>query len=418
MCGYPEALTPMTAEQLQSHTLKDLAEMAKARGVPGWHAMRKGQLVKALLKAFGAPGRKPARRGSRSSSNGSASATARPGRRTSRSASGQRHVTPVARSHGKTKSGTSATRQASASASTSSAAPSDTRRRRNAQRKLEQARINHDLRKNLASSSKNGDARDRLVVLVRDAYWLFAHWEVSRGSVERAKVALGQDWHGARPVLRVYQVASEGTTSAAEVVLRDIEIHGGVSNWYVDVPNPPNSYRLDIGYLTTGGKFYVLARSNIVHTPAAGACDTLDENWHDVARNFQKIYALNGGNSPEGMSADLQELFEERLRMPMNAPVLPAAADPSRPPEELKFEVDAELIVFGRAEPGTQVTLQGDPVELRQDGTFTVRFQLPNCRQVIPAVASTPDGTQQRTIVLAVERNTKVLEPLIRDVND
>jgi hypothetical protein len=405
----------MTAEQLQSHTLKDLAEMAKARGVPGWHAMRKGQLVKALLKVLGTAGRKPSRRGGGASSNGAASGPRAVRPCTGRSASRQRRASPVVRSAGKAKSRTVSARQSASGASSTSSAGS--RRRRGAQRKLEEARIHHELRKNLASASKNGDARDRLVVLVRDAYWLFAHWEIARSSVERAKVALGQDWHGARPVLRVYQVASDGTTSTAEVVLRDIEIHGGVSNWYVDVPNPPNSYRLGIGYLTSGGKFYVLARSNIVHTPAAGACDALDENWHDVARNFQKIYALNGGNSPEGMSADLQQLFEERLRMPMNAPVLPAA-DSARPAEELKFEVDAELIVYGRAEPGTQVTLQGDPVELRQDGTFTVRFQLPNCRQVIPAVASTRDGTLQRTIVLAVERNTKVLEPLIRDVND
>jgi hypothetical protein len=34
---------------------------------------------------------------------------------------------------------------------------------------------------------------------------------------------------------------------------------------------------------------------------------------------------------------------------------------------------------------------------------------------VIPVIASSPDGVEQRTIILAVERNTKVLEPVIRD---
>ena len=64
------------------------------------------------------------------------------------------------------------------------------------------------------------------------------------------------------------------------------------------------------------------------------------------------------------------------------------------------------------------MTLQGDPVRLRPDGTFTVRFSLPNCRQVIPAVASSANGLEQRTVVLAVERNTKTMEPLVRDAND
>ena len=41
------------------------------------------------------------------------------------------------------------------------------------------------------------------------------------------------------------------------------------------------------------------------------------------------------------------------------------------------------------------------------DGTFTMRFSLPDGRQIIPAVASSPDGIEERTIVLAVERNTE-----------
>ena len=76
------------------------------------------------------------------------------------------------------------------------------------------------------------------------------------------------------------------------------------------------------------------------------------------------------------------------------------------------------MIVFGATEPDAHVTLQGDPVRLRPDGTFTVRFSLPNCRQVIPAVASSANGLEQRTVVLAVERNTKTMEPLVRDAND
>jgi hypothetical protein len=85
---------------------------------------------------------------------------------------------------------------------------------------------------------------------------------------------------------------------------------------------------------------------------------------------------------------------------------------------DFSFEVDAELIVYGVTDPGAHVTLQGEPVKLRPDGTFTVRVSMPHCRQVIPAVACSRDGLEQRTIVLAVERNTKTMEPLIRDGNE
>ena len=73
--------------------------------------------------------------------------------------------------------------------------------------------------------------------------------------------------------------------------------------------------------------------------------------------------------------------------------------------------MDAELIVYGVSDPHAHVTLQGEPVPLRPDGSFTVRMALPDRRQVIPVIASSPDGVEQRTIILAVERNTKVLEP-------
>jgi hypothetical protein len=80
--------------------------------------------------------------------------------------------------------------------------------------------------------------------------------------------------------------------------------------------------------------------------------------------------------------------------------------------------VDAELIVHGTTEPNARVTLQGEPAKLRPDGTFTIRFSLPDSRQIIPVVASSADGAEERTIVLAVERYTKELEPMIHDVDE
>ena len=109
--------------------------------------------------------------------------------------------------------------------------------------------------------------KDRIIVLTRDSYWIHAYWELSRTTLSRARAALGQDWHEARPILRVMDVSSEDTTSSAERHVRDIPIHGGVNNWYIDVLEPPRSYRVDVGYVSRRGKFYVLARSNVVTTP-------------------------------------------------------------------------------------------------------------------------------------------------------
>jgi hypothetical protein len=291
-------------------------------------------------------------------------------------------------------------------------------------KRLQRMKAKHEDSMDLSHSGEGrpGEGKDRLIVMVRDSYWLHAYWELSRQGVERARAALGQQWHATRPILRLLQISSNGTATAAESQVRDIEIHGGVNNWYVDVQDPPKSYRMEIGYRSAGGKFFVLARSNVVSTPRPGSKDAIDENWSAVAEDYDKIYALSGGYSPDGASVELQELFEERLRRPMGSPMVTHYATPVdglvNRKREFSFELDAELIVYGVTEPNAHVTLQGDPVKLRPDGTFTVRFSLPNCRQVIPAVACSADGVEQRTVVLAVERNTKVMEPLIRDAND
>lgn len=383
----------MTAETLKRHTCKDLAEMAKKRGVRGWHAMKKEQLVKALLRA----GR------SRSSNSKTASR-----RSSSAVASSRRNGSARAALNGKAASGKASNGKKPVARNGTS----------NGNRRVQKARAEQFSRKDL---SGKGDrfTKDRLVVMVRDAYWLHVYWELTRHGVERARAALGQQWHSARPVLRLLHVSSGSTTSSVERPIRDIEIHGGVNNWYIDVEDPPKSYRVDIGYKSAEGKFFALARSNVVTTPRAGSKDDIDENWTDVAAECEKIFAMSGGYDKEHSSGDLQELFEERLRRPMGSPLVtrqtPGVEAMLPGKREFNFTLDAELIVYGASEPDAAVTLQGEPIKLRPDGTFTVRYSLPNCRQVIPAVACSADGVEQRTIVLAVERNTKTMEPLIRD---
>jgi hypothetical protein len=263
--------------------------------------------------------------------------------------------------------------------------------------------------------------RDRILVMVRDSYWLHAYWELTQASITRIEAAMNANWHLARPVLRLLEVAEGGTTSATEQVVKDIEIHGGVNNWYLHVEEPPKSYRIEIGYLA-GDRFYGLARSNVVTTPPPGSSDTIDEHWTDVARDSEKIFAMSGGYSADGSSTELQELFEERLRRPMGSPMTTRyghGADVLFPTsKDFEFEVDAELIVYGVCQSNAHVTVRGEPVKLRPDGTFTLRMNLPNQRQVIPAVACTRDGSEQRTIVLAIERNTKVMEPVVREADD
>jgi hypothetical protein len=257
--------------------------------------------------------------------------------------------------------------------------------------------------------------------MVRDSYWLHVHWVITSGTIQRAQAAMAEFWHTAKPVIRLFQVETGNTTSSTESHRRDIPIHGGVDNWYIDVPDPPKGYRVEIGYLSSVGKFHSIARSNVVTTPKPGSSDSLDKNWSDVAENCEKIFALSGGYSNENArnTDEIQELFEERLRRPMGSPMESRYGSGAQLEQlgsrELEFSLDAEMIVYGSTKSDAYVTLGGEPVKLRPDGTFTVRLSMPDRRQVLPVVACTRDGLKQQTIVLAVERNTKVMEPVQRD---
>ncbi|HTQ38176.1 MAG TPA: DUF4912 domain-containing protein [Pirellulales bacterium] len=384
----------MTAQTLRARSLKDLADMARKRGVNGWHAMRKDQLVRALLhvaKRAGATSKSP-------SKNGVSMRNSRPIKR----AITGRNSSAGNRSSARRRIGRTTHH------------PRITAR-------LEQAKVRLMRAKILAVDSLDGrtgaPAKDRLVVMVHDPYWLHAYWELTPAGVVRAQAALGQHWHTAKPMLRVLEVSGSGSSTAAERVARDIAIHGGVKNWYIDVGNPPQTYRLLIGYLASNGQFFSLARSNTVSTPASTSSEKLDNHWTEVVENCDKIYAMSGGYSAETNSSELQEVLEERLRRPVGATLSNrySAEQLISQDRTVRFRVETEMVIHGTTHPDAQVTLQGAPIKLRPDGSFSVRVDLPNRRQVIPLVAATKDGSSQRTIVLAVERNTKIMEPINRE---
>ncbi len=271
--------------------------------------------------------------------------------------------------------------------------------------------------KDLSTKTKAA-AKDRIFLMVPDPHWLHAHWELTMQSVQRAEASLGQDWHGAKPIIRLFDVTSQDTTSTSEAAVRDIVIHGGCSHWYIDVPQPPRSYRADIGYLSRRGDFKVLARSNVVTPPKAGASEALEDNWQtDVDEmTAERLLAMSTGFETTDGPPQLRELFDEQLKRTGKDSMFGTGAVLPEKLKKFDFTIDAELIVTGKTDPSAHVTLQNEPVKLRPDGSFTMRYALTDGRQILPAVAESADGMEERTIVLAIERNTKHLDPTTHDM--
>lgn len=442
----------ITTADLKAQTRRELADLARNYGVAGWHGLKKDELVEEIKKV-----QRRLRRKAAAEAGTAKSGKEKPGRSVSastksskRKPSGSKTREPQAKAPSRSKVSAKTSSARSSSAKTAESRVSSTPSRKPTKRskpkpmpKLPEpkisaktARIRAQIRRRQQTLQQNKDLstatlvggtavnrgaqrtrsaephQDRIVLLVRDSFWLQASWEITRSSVERAQSAMSEKWHTAVPTLRLLSVGDVSSNSA-ESVERDITIHGGVDTWYLDVDNPPSKYRVIIGYAADNGDFYTICRSNVVETPRPGECERLDEHWRDIAEDYERIYSLSGGYETD--TGDLREIFEERLRrpMPLRGEQGQTVADPALLRQsKLNFDVDAELIIFGKTESSASVMVAGRPVKLQSDGSFTVRMELPDKRQVLPVTAESRDGLRQRTTVVAVERNTKVMEPV------
>ena len=372
---------------LKSQTVKELGQRARDLGIPGCASMRKEELITALSTKLRA--RQAAKPRAKKKKSVSGSTTTRR-KRTTRAR--KKQTLPAVKLETNLV-------------------------------KLDMSETDKQELKDLSLGSNFGSAngrsvhRDKITVLVRDSFWLQACWEIKRKSVVRAQAAMMEHWHTARPVIRLYEVEDASKTTNSARIVRDIEVHGGVTTWYINVSNPPGQYRIELGYLASNGEFHALCRSNIVTTPVPGSSESIDTHWDDIADNYERVYVQSGGQKGSTGSSDLKDLFEKRLNRPIGESVVSrfGVKAPGADEEEFQFDVDAELIVFGNSEPTSSVVIKGEPVKLGRDGSFTVRMDLPDRRMVLPCVSTTADGRRQRTVVVAIERNTKVMEQVTQE---
>lgn len=253
---------------------------------------------------------------------------------------------------------------------------------------------------------------NQIYLLIRDPYWIYAYWEIQRDHQERNLAQLGGNWEAVVSVLRVYDITeSKPPPSYFDVVLKNM-----ATSWYLNV-QPNRSYYVEIGLLHRDGRFICLARSNEVTMPRAGMSDIIDEQWMSI--DFDKMYSLSGGFQVGKSSAELRKLMEERLKGAISSGSGAGAVSSLASPVRIKqrgfhFWLECELIIYGGTESDAKVTMQGRPVQLRPDGTFTVRYALPDGKFIFDCHAESSDGVEKRMITPIVNRNTEKPTPVIR----
>ena len=248
-------------------------------------------------------------------------------------------------------------------------------------------------------------------LLPRDPNWMFIYWEITDNSKNNARKEHGGDiFEKGRQVIRVYDV-----TGGEAAKYFDIPVMLEAKSWYVNVQESGRSYCCEVGLVMPDGKFIGLVKTNTVNLPGGRVSDVTDERWMAVTSDFDKLMQLSGVEYIGKGSGEVAKSLAQRWEMlravfsrASSWGVSSMSSHSLQKPDQKKFWLvaDCELILYGATEPDAFVTVSGRKVTLNPDGTFSMRFALPDGVVDLPVKAMSKDETDSREIDIKVTRAT------------
>jgi uncharacterized protein len=128
---------------------------------------------------------------------------------------------------------------------------------------------------------------DRLVLLTRDPYWLFAYWEVTPASRKQLEMEGRRAWEHLNLALRITRYDMD---MQKEEGCFHIPINHTVDNWCIEVGVPDRYYKVELGGQIPDRGFFPLLCSNIVKTPRDQISSVIDENWSLPDWQTRRLY--------------------------------------------------------------------------------------------------------------------------------
>ncbi|OGR81761.1 MAG: hypothetical protein A2X32_09770 [Elusimicrobia bacterium GWC2_64_44] len=257
-----------------------------------------------------------------------------------------------------------------------------------------------------------GYGKTMAALLPRDPDWMFVYWEITDATMAAIAGERGSGvFTEARQVLRVHDMSGPGGGAG----YFDVPVRFEAGSWYVHVLNGGRAYRCELGLVTPAGEFIGIVASNTAVLPSARVSDLTDERWLQVSPDFEKLLELSGveyiGKGSGEVAKSLAQRWEMLLSVFSRAASWGVSSLSSRaglPPAGKSFRLaaDCELVLYGATEPDAFVTVAGRRVKLNPDGTFSMRFALPDGVTDLPINAMSADEKEARKIELSVTRRT------------
>ena len=253
---------------------------------------------------------------------------------------------------------------------------------------------------------------DRIMLLPRDPWWMHTYWDISENRINEVINSIPvYEREGLRWVLRIYDVTSVRDFQGNNAnMFFDIDINFEANNWYINIGEPEREWCVEIGFKNHMGNFYLVARSNIVKTPYFGVSSIVDEEWALPDDEYFKMLGTvyDFGSSSLEKQRKLEQLVESQISSPLASwGISSFSGQKPRKKDDFFLEVWTELILYGRTRADAEVKVEGKKVQLRGDGTFTLRYALPPGDFKFEVKATSKNKKHKRKAIPAVKRYNK-----------
>ena len=305
----------------------------------------------------------------------------------------------------------------------------------------------------------------KLFLTARDPHWLYAHWDLTR----EQQLKLNSQSADGHLVLRIYAHKIEGHPTyeihvhpesrhwfahverAGNSYVAELGYYSALGKWTrVSVSSgtmtPPDavSAETDTDFATIPFEFpfakllelikaavcenLPLAQAieelrrhgypDLPRVTASGPAVPLPAQWTPAQEQaLAKIINIDAVRRVWMGSLEITELIRRKLAheissLGVSSFGVSSLSSPFGGVEKAKgfwFNVNAELIIYGATEPDAKVTLGGHAIKLRDDGSFSYRFSLPDGNYDLPAVAVSAAGDDARAANLKFSRATEYL---------
>lgn len=124
----------------------------------------------------------------------------------------------------------------------------------------------------------SGYGESCIVLMPRDPQWAYAYWDIPNQQKEEMR-----QQGGVRLALRFYDVTDINLSYQRPHSLQQYECDELAREWYLPVPVSDRDYVIEIGYITTEGRWLLLARSAAVRVPPIYPSDWIDDQFITVS---------------------------------------------------------------------------------------------------------------------------------------